>query len=134
MWALCCFCRPLLCCLCCTVYLPSGMLTRCSALLCATTVQLSHFSVSGLYATPTPTHPTLPLPPLTPDTPTLLTRQDLLDIGAASSSSAGPLSPLLIARLRHLGLACNQPWKPRRSRRGGRNEPRKISIEDQWQR
>ena len=33
LWALCCFCRPLLCCLCCTVYLPSSLLTRCSAQL-----------------------------------------------------------------------------------------------------
>ena len=53
------------------------------------------------------------------------TRQDLLDIGAASSSSAGPLSPLLITHLRHLGLACNQPRKPRR---GGRNELLKINV------
>ena len=82
------------------------------------------FSVSGSYATPTPTYPH--------GTPTpshkRYTRKDLLDIGATSSSSDGPLSPLLIAHLRHLDLACNQPRKPRRSRRGGRNEPRKISV------
>ena len=56
------------------------------------------------------------------------TRQDLLDIGAASSSSADLLSPLLITHLRHLGFACTQPRKPRRSRRGGRNELQKINV------
>ena len=84
----------------------------------------AQLSVSGSYATPTPTYPyAAPTP-----SHRRYARQDLLDIGSASSSSAGPLSPLLIARLRHLGLACNQPRKPRRSRRGGRNEPRKISV------
>ena len=113
----------LLCCLCCTVHLPSSLLTRCSALLCAPTVQPMFSSVS-VDRMPTPTYPHA--------TPTpshrRYTRQDLLDVGSASSSSAGPLFPLLIACLRHLGLACNQPRKPQRSRRGGRKEPRKISV------
>ena len=69
LWALCCFCRPLLCCLCCTVYLPSSLLTRCSALLCAPTVQpmFSSVSVDHMPPLPPPT-PTLPLPPVTGDT------------------------------------------------------------------
>ena len=77
-------------------------------------------------------------PPLPPPTPTpshrRCTRQDLLDIGAAFSSSAGPLSPLLIARLRHLDLACNQPRKPRRSRRGGRNNNNNVHLSCAYQR
>ena len=68
-------------------------------------------------------------PPLPLPSPThrRYTRQDLLDIGAASSSFAGPLSPMLLVHLWHLGLACNQPWKLWRSR-SGRNEPQKINV------
>ena len=39
-----------------------------------------------------------------------------------------PPPPKLIARLSHLGIARNVPRKPRRSRRGGKNEPRKIKV------
>ena len=39
-----------------------------------------------------------------------------------------PPPPKLIARLSHLGIARNVPIKPRRSRRGGRNERRKIKV------
>ena len=69
LWALCCFCRPLLCCLCCTVYLPSSLLTRCSALLCAPTVQpmFSSVSVDRMPPQPPP-NPTPPLPLVTGDT------------------------------------------------------------------
>ena len=38
------------------------------------------------------------------------------------------LSPQLIARLSHLGIARNVPRKPRRSRRGGKSERRKIKV------
>ena len=38
------------------------------------------------------------------------------------------LSHELIARLSHLGTASNVPRKPRRSRRGGKNEQRKIKV------
>ena len=38
------------------------------------------------------------------------------------------LSPQLIARLSHLGIARNVPRKPRRSRRGGKNDRRKINV------
>ena len=38
------------------------------------------------------------------------------------------LSPQLIARLSHLAIARNVPRKPRRSRRGGKNERRKIKV------
>ena len=113
LWALRCFCRPLLCCVCCTVYMPSGLLTRFSALLSSRcSVQCQWIIHHPYHTTPTTSH-------------RHYTRQDLLDIGAASSSSAGPLSPLLITHLRHLGLACNQPRKPRR---GGRNELQKINV------
>ena len=66
LWALCSFWRPLLCCLCCTVYLPSGLLTRCSALVCAPTVQpmLRSVSVDRTPPLPPPT-PTLPPLPVT---------------------------------------------------------------------
>ena len=37
-------------------------------------------------------------------------------------------SPQLTARLSHLGIARNVPRKPRRSRRGGKNERRKIKV------
>ena len=49
----------------------------------------AQFSVSGPCATPTPTYPHATLTP----SHRRYTRQDPLDIGAASSSSAGPLSP-----------------------------------------
>ena len=39
-----------------------------------------------------------------------------------------PSTPQLIARLSHLGIARNEPRKPRRSRRGGKNERRKIKV------
>ena len=38
------------------------------------------------------------------------------------------LSSQLIARLSHFGIARNVPRKPRRSRRGGKNERRKIKV------
>ena len=95
------------------------------ALLCCTAVAAdAQLSVNGSYGTPTPTYPhAAPTP-----SHRRYARQDPLDIGVASSSSAGPLSLLLITRLRHLGHARNQPRKPRRSRRGGRNQPRKTSV------
>ena len=54
--------------------------------------------------------------------------QDLINIGDASPSSASPPSLLLIVHLRHLGITHNLPQKPWRSRRGGRNKPRKIKV------
>ena len=58
------------------------------------------------------------------------TRHDLLSLETAATPSPPPplLSPQLIARLSHLGIARNVPRKPRRSRRGGKNERRKIKV------
>ena len=54
------------------------------------------------------------------------TRHDLsLETAAAPPPS---FSPQLIARLSHLGIGRNVPRKPRRSRRGGKNERRKIKV------
>ena len=52
---------------------------------------------------------------------------DLLPLETAAKPPAF-LSPQLIARLSHLGIARNVPRKPRRSRRGGKNERRKIKV------
>ena len=54
------------------------------------------------------------------------TRHDLLSLETAATPPPF-LSPQLIARLSHLGIAGNVPRKPRRSRRGGKNE-RKIKV------
>ena len=55
------------------------------------------------------------------------TRHDLLSLETAAAPPPF-LSPQLIARLSHLSIARNVPRKPRRSRRGGKNEPRKIKM------
>ena len=55
------------------------------------------------------------------------TRHDLLSLETAAAPPPF-LSPQLIARLSHLGIARNVPRKPRRSRRGGKNERRKIKV------
>ena len=55
------------------------------------------------------------------------TRHDLLSLETAAAPPPF-LSPQLIARLSHLGIARNMPRKPRRSRRGGKNERRKIKV------
>ena len=55
------------------------------------------------------------------------TRHDLLSLDIAATSPPF-FSPQLIARLSHLGIARNVPRKPRRSRRGGKNERRKIKV------
>ena len=52
-------------------------------------------------------------------------RHDLLSLDTAATPFP---SPQLIARLSHLGIARNVPRKPRRSRRGGRNERRTIKV------
>ena len=52
---------------------------------------------------------------------------DLLPLETAAKPPAF-LSPQLIARLSHLGIARNVPRKPRRSRRGWKNERRKIKV------
>ena len=54
-------------------------------------------------------------------------RHDLLSLETAAAPPSF-LSPQLIARLSHLGIARNVPRKPRRSRRGGKNERRKIKV------
>ena len=58
------------------------------------------------------------------------TRHDLLSLKTAATppSFPPPPPPQLIARLSHLGIARNVPRKPRRSRRGGENERRKIKV------
>ena len=55
------------------------------------------------------------------------TRHDLLSLETAATPPPF-FSPQLIARLLHLGIARNVPRKPRRSRRGGKNERRKIKV------
>ena len=55
------------------------------------------------------------------------TRHDLLSLETAATPPPF-LSPQQIARLSHLGIARNVPRKPRRSRRGGKNERRKIKV------
>ena len=55
------------------------------------------------------------------------TRHDLLSLETAAAPPPFP-SPQLIACLSHLGIARNVPRKPRRSRRGGKNERRKIKV------
>ena len=55
------------------------------------------------------------------------TRHDLLSLETAATPPPF-LSPQLIARLSHLSIARNVPRKPRRSRRGGKNERRKINV------
>ena len=55
------------------------------------------------------------------------TRHDLLSLETAATPPLF-LSPQLIARLSHLGIARNMPRKPRRSRRRGKNERRKIKV------
>ena len=55
------------------------------------------------------------------------TRHDLLSLDIAATSPPF-FSPQLIARLSHLGIARNLLRKPRRSRRGGKNEWRKIKV------
>ena len=55
------------------------------------------------------------------------TRHDLLSLETAASPPPF-LSPQLIARLSHLGIVRNVPRKPRQSRRGGKNERRKIKV------
>ena len=55
------------------------------------------------------------------------TRHDLLSLETAAAP-APFLSPKLIAYLSHLGIARNVPRKPRRSRRGGKNERKKIKV------
>ena len=55
------------------------------------------------------------------------TRHDLLSLETAAAPPPF-LSPQLIARLSHLGIARDVPRKPRRSRRGGENERRKIKV------
>ena len=57
------------------------------------------------------------------------TRHDLLSLETAAAPPPF-LSPQLIARLSHLSIARNVPRKPRRSRRGGKNERRKIETID----
>ena len=52
-------------------------------------------------------------------------RHDLLSLDTAATPFP---SRHLIARLSHLGIARNVPRKPRRSRRGGRNERRTIKV------
>ena len=52
------------------------------------------------------------------------TRHDLLSLETAATPPRS-LSPQLIARLSHLGIL---PRKPRRSKRGGKNEWRKIKV------
>ena len=54
-------------------------------------------------------------------------RHDLLSLETAATPLPF-LSPQLIARLSHLGIARNVPRKPRRSRWGGKNERRKIKV------
>ena len=56
------------------------------------------------------------------------TRHDLLSLETAATPPPSFLSPQLIARLSHLGIARNVPRKPRRSTRGGKNERRKIKV------
>ena len=55
------------------------------------------------------------------------TQHDLLFLETAATPHPS-LSPQLIARLSHLGIARNVPRKPRRSRRGGKNERRKSKV------
>ena len=55
------------------------------------------------------------------------TRHDLLSLETAAAPPPF-LSPQLIARLSHLGIARNVPRKPRRSRRRGKNQRRKIKV------
>ena len=55
------------------------------------------------------------------------TRHGLLSLETAAAPPPS-LSPQLIARLSHLGIARNVPRKPRRSRRGGKSERRKIKV------
>ena len=55
------------------------------------------------------------------------TRHDILSLETAATPPPF-LSPQLIARLSHLGIARNVPRKPRRSRRGGKNERMKIKV------
>ena len=54
-------------------------------------------------------------------------RQDLLSLETAAAPPPF-LSPQLIARLSRLGIMRYVPRKPRRSRRGGKNEWRKIKV------
>ena len=55
------------------------------------------------------------------------TRHDLLSLDIATTSPPF-LSPQMIPHLSHLVIARNVPRKPRRSRRGGKNERRKIKV------
>ena len=55
------------------------------------------------------------------------TRHDLLSLVTAAAPPPF-LSPQLTARLSHLAIARNVSRKPRRSRRGGKNERRKIKV------
>ena len=59
---------------------------------------------------------------------TRYTRRELLSLETAATPPPSVLSPQLIARLSHLGIARNVPRKPRRSTRGGKNERRKIKV------
>ena len=65
------------------------------------------------------------LPPVPPLSSLHSTRPSVS--GNRCRTSPLPL-PQLIARLSHLGIARNVPRKPRRSRRGGKNERRKIKV------
>ena len=66
----------------------------------------------------------IPLPPLSPAT------LDMIFCLWKPLPHPPPpfLSPQLVARLSDLGIARNVPRKPRRSRRGGKNERRKIKV------
>ena len=55
------------------------------------------------------------------------TRHDLLSLETAATPPPS-LSPQLIAHLSHLGIARNVPRIPHRSRRGAKNERRKIKL------
>ena len=55
------------------------------------------------------------------------TRHDLLSLETAAAPPCF-LSPQLIACLSHLGIVRNLPRKPHQSRRGGKNERRKIKV------
>ena len=68
------------------------------------------------------------LPPVPPLSPATVDMTFCLWKPCSVSGAPPFLSSQLIARLSHLGIARNVPRKPRRSRRGGKNERRKIKV------
>ena len=68
------------------------------------------------------------LPPVPPLSPATVDMTFCLWKPCSVSGAPPFLSSQLIARLSHLGIARSVPRKPRRSRRGGKNERRKIKV------